>query len=166
MKNIISKNKSEFDMDRKQFLKTAGSTALFAFLGITLNSCGVTNSNDEMPEDDDDDEIVAVTVSGNTVTLNLDANSLSSLKSEGGWMVISQGSVIVVNIDGSRIRAFTDVCPHQSCRTNWQYNNQRFICTCHNSIFENTGQFVSGPAGRDLNEFSVSRNGNIVVITK
>ncbi len=156
-------------IDRKQFLRTAGSTALFAFLGISLVGCDVTSANgDTEPDDDngDDGEITPIVIDGNTVTLNLEAESLASLRTEGGWMVLSQASVIVVNIDGNLIRAFTDVCPHASCRDNWQYNNNRFVCTCHNSIFENNGNFVSGPAGRDLPEFSVSRNGNIVTITK
>lgn len=156
-------------IDRKQFLRTAGSTALFAFLGINLVSCDVTSSNgdiDENGDNGDNGDITPIIIDGNTVTLNLDADSLASLRSEGGWMVLSQASVIVVNIDGSLIRAFTDVCPHASCRNNWQYNNERFVCTCHNSVFENDGTFVTGPAGRDLPEFDVVRDGNIVTITK
>ncbi len=153
-------------MDRKEFLRTAGSTALFAFLGISLASCDVTSSNDdELPENGNNNN-EAITIDGNTVRLNLDDDSLSPLRQAGGWMVLGQASVIVVNIDGDLIRAFTDVCPHASCRNNWQYQNQRFICTCHNSVFENDGSFVSGPAGRDLPEFAVQRQGNIVTITK
>lgn len=151
-------------MDRKNFLRTAGSGALFAFLGISLTSCNVTSaSDDDLPENEDNG---AVTVDGNTVRLNLADDRLEGLRREGGWMVLSQASVIVVNIDGDVIRAFTDVCPHASCRDSWQYQNQRFICTCHNSVFENDGSLVSGPAGRDLPEFAVEREGNSVTITK
>ncbi len=151
-------------MDRKDFLRTAGSTALFAFLGISLASCDVTSSSDdETPENGDNG---AVTIDGNTVRLNLADDSLSPLRQAGGWMVLGQASVIVVNIDGELIRAFTNVCPHASCRDAWQYQNQRLICTCHNSIFENDGSFVSGPAGRNLPEFSVERDGNNVTITR
>lgn len=154
-------------MDRKEFLRTAGSTALFAFLGISLASCDVTSSSDdELPANGNNGDNGGITIDGNTVRLNLDDDALSSLRQEGGWMVLGQASVIVVNIDGNLIRAFTDVCPHASCRNNWQYQNQRFICTCHNSVFENDGSFVSGPAGRDLPEFAVQRQDNIVTITK
>lgn len=172
MKESGIKKSTQFQIDRKQFLRTAGSTALFAFLGINLVSCDVTSSNGDIDENGDDNEngdngdITPIIIEGNTVILNLEANSLAPLRSEGGWMVLSQASVIVVNIDGALIRAFTDVCPHASCRNNWQYNNERFVCTCHNSVFENDGTFVSGPAGRDLPEFDVERDGNIVTITK
>jgi len=162
--NKLTEKQPRNGMDRKQFLRTAGSTALFAFLGISLSSCDVTSSNgDELPENGDNG---AVIIDGNTVRLNLADDFLSPLRQEGGWMVLGQASVIVVNIDGDLIRAFTDVCPHASCRNNWQYQNERFICTCHNSVFENDGSFVSGPAGRDLPEFSVQREGNNVTITK
>ncbi len=157
-------------IDRKQFLKTAGSTALFAFLGIKLVGCDVTSSSDEPDPDENGngngDDITDIIIDGNTVTLNLDAPTLAELRNAGGWMVIGQAALIVVNIDGNLIRAFTNVCPHAGCNDSWQYNNERFICTCHNSTFQNDGTFVSGPAGRDLPEFSVDRDENIVTITK
>ena len=165
--NTLTEKESRNGIDRKEVLRTAGSTALVAFLGISLASCDVTSSNDdELPEDENNDDNGAISIDGNTVRLNLDDDSLSPLRQAGGWMVLAQASVIAVNIDDDLIRAFTDVCPHASCRNDWQYQNQRFICTCHNSVFENDGSFVSGPAGRDLPEFAVQRQGNIVTITK
>lgn len=157
--------------DRRTFLRTAGSAALFAFLGISLSSCGVTDSG----ADDNNDggngapPTGAIVIQGNTITLNLGASELENLRVAGGWRNISQARTLVVNVDGQLIRAFSAVCPHAGCADNWQYNNNRFVCTCHNSIFENSGQRVSGPANRDLTEFAVQRdaaNPNIVVITR
>ncbi|MDI6402493.1 Rieske (2Fe-2S) protein [Balneolaceae bacterium ANBcel3] len=168
MEKIKDNQGSPSGINRKQFLRTAGSTALFAFLGIHLTGCDVTSSSssDDREPENGNDEDSAVSVDGNIVTLNLDADSLSALRSAGGWMLLSQASVIAVNIDGTLIRAFTDVCPHASCRDGWGYSNERLVCSCHNSVFENDGTFVSGPAGRDLPEFSVERKGNVVTITK
>lgn len=144
------------EIDRKTFLRTAGSTALFAALGIKLTGCDTTSANDDPPE--------GIVVEGNTITLNLDV--LQGLKNQGGWLLINAALTLVVNVDGTLIRAFSSVCPHQGCTTNWQYANERFRCTCHNSIFANDGTRLEGPATNNLTEFSVQRNGNIVVITK
>ena len=75
-------------------------------------------------------------------------------------------SMWAINIDGTRVRAFSDVCTHASCRNAWQISNETFICTCHNSVFNYSGQVVSGPANSPLPEYSASKNGNIIKITK
>ncbi|AXJ02163.1 Rieske [2Fe-2S] domain-containing protein [Cyclonatronum proteinivorum] len=164
--------------DRRTFLRTAGSAALFAFLGISLSSCGVTDSgagNDDNQNGNGSGNgngtppPGAIVIEGNTITLNLSFSELENLRLAGGWRNISQARTLVVNVDGSLIRAFSAVCPHAGCADSWQYNNNRFVCTCHNSIFENSGQRVSGPANRNLTEFEVARDPqdeNIVVITR
>ncbi|MCH8487924.1 MAG: Rieske (2Fe-2S) protein [Candidatus Cyclonatronum sp.] len=161
--------------DRRTFLRTAGSAALLAFLGISLSSCGVTdsgaddNGNGNGNGNGGDTPPGAIVIQGNTITLNLSASELENLRLAGGWLNITQARTLVVNVDGSLIRAFSAVCPHAGCADSWQYNNNRFVCTCHNSIFENSGQRVSGPANRNLTEFAVERDAqdeNIVVITR
>lgn len=165
-RNVVNRTdaaETQNGMARKEFLRTAGSVALFAFLGISLKSCNVTSSNDDEPPENDDE---AITIEGNIVRLNLDAVSLAGLRQAGGWMVIARASLIVVNIDGDLIRAFTDVCPHAGCRDSWRYESSRFVCTCHNSVFENDGSLVSGPAQSNLPEFEVQREGNLLTIIK
>mgnify|MGYP001288667451 CR=1 FL=1 len=38
-------------------------------------------------------------------------------------------------------------------------------CTCHNAVFTNLGEKVSGPANSDLESFSVSRDENIITVS-
>lgn len=157
------------DIDRKEFLKTAGSVALFAALGISLSSCGVTDSNSDDNGNNNNNNgggVAGIVISGNTITLNLASSDIANLRSAGGWRLINQANTLVVNIDGTLFRAFSSVCPHAGCSDSWQYASNRFRCTCHNSVFENTGALVSGPATRDLTEFGVSRDGDTVVITR
>lgn len=154
---------------RKDFLKTAGSTALFASLGIGFYGCGSsTDAMDgtEVQPPSAGNGAIVITNNGNTVTIDLSENSVSGLNQQGGWMLVRDASLLVVNVDGSTIRAFTSVCTHAGCSTNWQFSNSRFECTCHGSRFDTNGSVVRGPASRDLQEFSVSRDGDEVVISK
>jgi len=155
---------SQQDVDRRAFLRTAGSAALFAALGISLAACDSADpagpgNGPDLPSD-------AIVISGNTITLNLQTQDLAFMRDAGQFVLIRQAQTLVVNVDGTLIRAFSSVCPHAGCSDLWEYTNNRFRCTCHNSIFENTGVRVSGPATQNLREFQSRRDGNTVVITR
>ena len=160
-------------IDRKEFLRSAGSTALFTFLGIGMIGCG--NSTSAM-----DENIVSVTPgdngggnsgidisnNGNTITIDLTAGDVSALNNSGGWLLITEANTLVVNVGDSLIRAFTSVCTHSGCSDSWQFSNSLFECTCHGSRFNTNGEVVRGPANSDLDEFSVTRDGDTVTINK
>lgn len=149
--------------DRKEFLKKAGSVALFGALGINLQSCSSSTSAEP---DDDDNGTDAITIDGNVVTIDISTRFFDDLQNANGMIVSVSGGFLAVNIDGTTIRAFSNVCTHLSCTNNWQLPGDKFICICHNSEFNLNGSPISGPANADLPEYSVSRNGNQVVITK
>jgi cytochrome b6-f complex iron-sulfur subunit len=147
---------------RRQFLKTAGSAALLATLGIVLPGCSDDSNNVIGP----DDEQGGIEISGNTIRLNLRSPDVARLGDSGGWLLILPAQTLAVNIDGAQIRAFTSICTHANCDRNWNYVGQQFVCSCHGSRFSNAGRVVQGPATRDLTEFAVSRDGDVVTITK
>lgn len=163
------------DKQRREFLMKAGSVALFAALGISLNSCGDggedTQPNIIGPGTNNNSGTAGngITVSGNTITVNTAVQDNAALKTSGNWALLIGAGAILVNIDGENFRAFTNVCPHSACDRNWTYNNssQRLTCTCHGSIFSaSNGNRISGPATRNLQEFSVSVSGDIITITR
>jgi cytochrome b6-f complex iron-sulfur subunit len=164
--------------DRGTFLRTAGSVALFAALGISLQGCRGSDpvgpgadTPPVNPPTDSGGGTPGLTLSGSTLGIDLSNAGFSGLKVAGGWLALvrqvagRQLNLLAVNVDGTTIRAFSSVCPHQGCNDSWQYANQRFRCTCHDSIFENTGKRVSGPAPRDLTEYAVARSGDILSVT-
>ncbi len=153
------------DTDRREFLKKAGSVALFAALGINLQSCSSPTSADEQQDENNNDTNTS-DLSGNSVTIDISTSAFSDLQNANGMIVSASGGFLAVNVDGATIRAFSNVCTHASCTNNWQLPGDRFICTCHNSVFNLSGEPISGPANRDLPEFSVTRNGDTVVIEK
>ena len=160
-------------IDRKEFLRTAGSTALFTFLGIGMIGCG--NSTSAMDENivggtpgDNGGGSSGINISnnGNTITIDLTASDVSALNNSGGWLLITGANTLVVNVGDLVIRAFTSVCTHSGCSDSWQFSNSLFECTCHGSRFNTNGEVVRGPANSDLDEFSVTRDGDTVTINK
>lgn len=163
---------------RAEFLRKATALALIITLGIPISSCNVTdtrdgsdidssNENDETDNDDsNNNDNSAFSVDGNTITIDTSVSGGEALASAGGWLIASEYGFLAINIDGTRVRAFSDVCTHANCRNAWQYSNETFICTCHNSVFNTSGQVVSGPANNPLPEYSASKNGAIIKITK
>jgi cytochrome b6-f complex iron-sulfur subunit len=53
------------------------------------------------------------------------------------------------------MKALYKVCTHLGCLYNWQEQETRFICPCHGSEFEPDGDYILGPAPRDLDQFVV-----------
>ena len=149
---------------RRKFLKNAGSTALFASLGssffVSCNDIDIDiNSNNNINSEN------GFIVDGDTYTIDLDHPDFSILKSSGGWLLFNEGGMLLVNVGQDIIRAFSNSCPHQGCRTSWKYSNNNFTCTCHNAVFTNIGERVSGPAPSDLTSYTVVRDNDIITVT-
>lgn len=60
------------------------------------------------------------------------------------------------------------VCTHLGCLFQWQASENRFICPCHGSQFSRTGEYLAGPAPRNLDSFivrAVDDQGNVLAET-
>ena len=74
--------------------------------------------------------------------------------------------IILIRINQDSILALNRICTHSSCDMKvglsgqWDQDAQQLICTCHNSIFDTTGQVVSGPANRPLDVYTVTFDQN------
>ena len=163
----ITKNK------RREFLKNAGSSALFATLGSTFfSSCNeaeetIDEITDEEIIEEDTEKGVGFTVDGNVYTIDLDHPSFSSLKIQGGWKRFDQAAMLIVNVGQNIIRAFTSVCPHAGCRTSWGYSNNNFRCGCHGALFNNQGSVLSAPGGTgDLDSYTAVIENNTLIVSK
>lgn len=53
-------------------------------------------------------------------------------------------------------RALSKVCTHLGCLFKWVGTNTRFECPCHGSKFTNKGNYIEGPAPRNLDRFAVT----------
>lgn len=71
----------------------------------------------------------------------------------------------VVQPASGQYRGFNGTCSHAGCTVNYANKGRRFVCPCHQSIFDGrTGSVISGPAPRGLTPVPVQvRNGEIEV---
>lgn len=58
-------------------------------------------------------------------------------------------------------------CVHLGCTVPWNAGAGKFLCPCHASVYEITGQNIAGPAPRplDMMEIKVEGDGTILVNT-
>jgi len=63
--------------------------------------------------------------------------------------------------------ALSSICPHLGCKVNWETQNKRFFCPCHNGAFNAEGISTSGPpfdAKQNLARFPLKvENGNLFI---
>jgi Rieske Fe-S protein len=73
-----------------------------------------------------------------------------------GWIVNEEEiSTYILTEDGRNFVAMSNICSHLGCRVRWISNQEQFFCPCHNAIFGKSGEVVSGPPPRPLDQFEV-----------
>lgn len=62
---------------------------------------------------------------------------------------IMNGNAFKVLANGKEIK-LSRKCPHQGCNVDWNPNEKKFICPCHQSSFDYQGKLLKGPATSGL----------------
>jgi cytochrome b6-f complex iron-sulfur subunit len=151
-------------LSRRSFLH--GSCLMGAMLAVGAPLATALSACDSGPDDGGGGPPAnGITISGNTVTLDLTKSGAVPLAAAGGFLHIRQANTVAVNVDGTEIRAFSSICPHEGNQVS-RFENGRLVCPTHDSRFDTAGRRVSGPAIAGLDAFTVSRTGNTVTITK
>ncbi len=74
------------------------------------------------------------------------------------------GAVWVVRGEDEKIRAYSVICPHLGCGIDWDRDSGRFICPCHDSYFDVSGEVLSGPSPRKMDTLETDiRQGKLFV---
>ena len=60
--------------------------------------------------------------------------------------------------------ALSLTCSHLGCTVLWEEKKKQFICPCHSSAFDKTGNVINSPAPRPLDYFPVSINAGKVMV--
>ena len=83
-----------------------------------------------------------------------------------GWIVNEDEiSVYVRTDDGRTFTAMSNVCTHLGCRVRWAADRKQFFCPCHNGVFDEAGNVVSGPPPKPLNQYEVKvENGQLSIL--
>ena len=74
-----------------------------------------------------------------------------------GYKIVRFGEdpLIVLRVDEDDFRAFSATCTHLDCIVEYQKDERRIWCNCHNGMYDLAGQVVSGPPPRPLQAFRV-----------
>ncbi|MGA9998425.1 MAG: Rieske (2Fe-2S) protein [Pyrinomonadaceae bacterium] len=82
---------------------------------------------------------------------------------KAGWAAtFEERLVYVLPQHGNQV--ISAVCPHEGCDVSWRDDTNQFICPCHDSFFNATGERISGPARRGLDPLpSRVENGTLQV---
>lgn len=157
---------------RREFLKNVCPTVALAFFGVTmLEACSSGGEDDSINTGGNNNggnsnNSSGYTVSGNKVAITLSNSNFSTLNSNG-WMNFSAQGMLLLKIDASTYRAFTNSCPHQGNTSQWSYNTSqdRFVCGAHNNTYP-TDCETSGTAGGALKCFTTSLQNGVLTVTK
>ena len=152
---------------RREFLTNVCPTVALAFVGVTMLEACSSGGEDTIDSGNGggNNNTNGYTVSGNTVVIDLNHSAFSTLNSNG-WMNFTAQKMLLLKIDSSTYRAFTNSCPHQGVRTNWTYNSSqdKFKCGQHNNSYP-TDCTTSGTAGGALKCFTTSYSGGKLTVT-
>jgi menaquinol-cytochrome c reductase iron-sulfur subunit len=88
-----------------------------------------------------------------------------TLTSVNGWerTALNYG-VFVVRQDEKTVRVFSNICTHLGCRVTWHPDSAHYVSPCHDGHFALTGEVISGPPPRPLDEFTTKiENGNLFI---
>lgn len=76
---------------------------------------------------------------------------------------VKVGSAWVLR-QGEELRALSTVCPHLGCAIDYDAENGKFLCPCHDSFFSLEGAVETGPSPRGMDALEVQTEGELVAI--
>ena len=157
---------------RREFLKNVCPTVALAFFGVTmLEAC--SSGGDESPANSGgnnnnggNNNTSGYSVSGSTVSITLSNSNFVKLQNDG-WMNFTAQNMLLLKIDASTYRAFTNACPHQGVRTQWSYNTSadKFVCGQHNNSYPSDCT-TNGSVGGVLKCYTTNLKDGVLSVTR
>jgi cytochrome b6-f complex iron-sulfur subunit len=83
---------------------------------------------------------------------------------EGKLVLVDDEPVWVVNLPTGFV-ALSALCTHQGCIVTWEAKRRLFHCPCHNGLFDERGNVVSGLPRRSLPRLRVAVVGDAVQVS-
>jgi cytochrome b6-f complex iron-sulfur subunit len=82
----------------------------------------------------------------------------------GSVTAFPEGRFYLARLDDGGFLALHRECTHLGCTVPWVAAEDRFVCPCHASSFDITGDVLSPPAPRPLDVFAVRIENDIVKV--
>lgn len=72
-----------------------------------------------------------------------------------GWFEKTIYGTAYVIRNGADFVALSNICTHLGCGVRWDTDKKKFVCPCHNGMFDRNGNVLSGPPPKPLRRFPV-----------
>ena len=144
----------ERSLNRKNFLSIA-TWGIGGFLAASLFVPGLVYIVGPALKKETTEEWIRL---GPTSKVEIGTPTLFSVKTEqkAGWITnVEEQSFYIYTDDGRNIIAMSNICTHLGCRVRWIEDRQELFCPCHNGVFDEQGNVVSGPPPRPLDRYEV-----------
>jgi len=82
----------------------------------------------------------------------------------GSVSAFVQGKFYLARLEDGGFLAMSRYCTHLGCAIPWVEKENRFVCPCHSSEFEITGEVANPPAARSLDLYQVRIENNILKV--
>lgn len=76
-----------------------------------------------------------------------------AVRQRDGWAITTGLKSAWVVRGEQGVRVFDPRCTHLGCAYHWHAATSRFLCPCHNGVYDLEGRVVSGPPPRPLDTF-------------
>jgi len=83
---------------------------------------------------------------------------------QGTVTAFVSGKFYLARLEDGGFLALSRTCTHLGCTVPWVAKENKFICPCHSSEFDITGEVISPPAPRALDIYLVTIENNIVKV--
>lgn len=77
---------------------------------------------------------------------------------------VRDGRFYISRISETELIALYWKCPHLGCTVPFEESQDLFVCPCHGSVYDKTGQNIAGPAPRPMDYMRVEIRGNDVYV--
>jgi Rieske Fe-S protein len=163
MKTLTEIKTGELSSARREFIKKSGAIAAMSMFGVAFfTGC---SSDDPDPGNGTNNPPATgngIVVTNGLVTVNLDL--ATALATAGGWALVIEAKVLIVNLGNNTFSALTSVCTHSQCDRNWTFGSNVFTCTCHGSRFSTEGAVLTGPAIQPLKSYDTNLNNRTLTV--
>ncbi|MEL6326031.1 MAG: Rieske 2Fe-2S domain-containing protein [Cyanobacteria bacterium J06626_23] len=151
-------------MERREFLTWMGIGSLAASLPVVLAACQSETAEETVDPTAETAEDTAAATGGSEVVgtlaeLDGDGFILNESASIGPVLVVAQPD------NPTALEAVNPTCTHAGCTVDWDGEATEMICACHGSRFATNGDVLQGPAMDALERYTVSLDGDNVVVS-
>lgn len=77
---------------------------------------------------------------------------------------VREGRFYIARLSENELIALYWKCPHLGCTVPYNEGQKLFVCPCHGSVYEMTGQNIAGPAPRPMDYMPVEIRGRDVYV--